>query len=133
SASDLASLTDFYQTGRSEGGSFEQGIEAALQRILVDPEFVYRGEAEPAAVAAGKSYRVSDLALASRLSFFLWSSIPDDQLIDLAVQGKLKDPAVLEKQVRRMLADPKAVALVQNFTGQWLSVRSLKTSEPVVN
>ena len=94
---------------------------------------MYRGEREPAGVAAGKSYRVSDLALASRLSFFLWSSIPDDELIDLAAQGKLKDPAVLEKQVRRMLADPKSEALIANFTGQWLSVRSLKTSEPVVN
>ena len=82
---------------------------------------------------AGKSYRISDLALASRLSFFLWSSVPDDELIDLAAQGKLKDPAVLEKQVRRMLADPKSEALITNFTGQWLGVRSLKTSEPVVN
>ena len=124
---------EFYQAGRSEGGTFDDGIEAALQRVLADPEFVYRGEPEPAGVAAGKSYRVSDLALASRLSFFLWSSIPDDELIDLAAQGKLKDPAVLEQQVRRMLADPKSEALIVNFTGQWLSVRSLKTSEPVVN
>ena len=90
-------------------------------------------EPEPAGLPAGKSYRISDLALASRLSFFLWSSVPDDELIDLAAQGKLKDPAVLEKQVRRMLADPKSEALVTNFTGQWLGVRSLKTSEPVVN
>src|SRR5256885_4904889 len=97
----------FYQDGRAEGGSFDDGIEAALQRILADPEFVYRGESEPANVAAGKSYRISDLALASRLSFFLWSSVPDDQLIDLAAQGKLKDPVVLEQQVKRMLADPK--------------------------
>ncbi|HSU88608.1 MAG TPA: DUF1592 domain-containing protein [Terriglobia bacterium] len=130
---DLELLMEFYLAGRNEGGNFDQGIEGALQRILADPEFVYRGEREPGAIAAGKSYRVSDLELASRLSFFLWSSIPDDELIDIAVQGKLKDPAVLEKQVRRMLADPKAIALVQNFTGQWLSVRSLKTSEPVVN
>jgi hypothetical protein len=119
--------------GRSDGGSFDDGIEAALQRVLVDPEFVYRSEPEPAGLAAGKSYRVGDLALASRLSFFLWSSVPDDELIDLAAQGKLKDPAVLEKQVRRMLADPKSEALITNFTGQWLGVRSLKTSEPVVN
>ncbi len=76
--------------------------------------------------AAGKSYRISDLALASRLSFFLWSSVPDDELIDLAAQGKLKDPAVLEQQVRRMLADPKSEALITNFTGQWLGVRSLQ-------
>jgi hypothetical protein len=94
---------------------------------------VYRSDAEPAGIAPGKSYRISDLSLASRLSFFLWSSIPDDELIDLASQGKLKDPAVLEKQVLRMLADPKAQALTANFTGQWLGVRSLKTSEPVVN
>jgi len=99
----------------------------------VDPEFVYRSEPEPAGLAAGKSYRVNDLALASRLSFFLWSTVPDDELIDLAAQGKLKDPAVLEKQVRRMLADPKSEALITNFTGQWLGLRSLKTSEPVVN
>ena len=132
-ASDLASLTDFYQAGRNDSGSFVQGIEVALQRILVDPEFIYRGEAEPATVSAGARYRVSDLALASRLSFFLWSSIPDDQLIDLASQGKLKDPVVLEQQVRRMLADPKSEALIDNFTGQWLNVRGLKSSEPVVN
>src|SRR3989440_3397534 len=84
-------------------------------------------------LASGKAYRISDLALASRLSFFLWSSIPDDELIDVAAQGRLRNPAVLEKQVRRMLADPKSAALITNFTGQWLNVRGLKTSEPVVN
>ncbi len=130
---DLEQLMDFYLQGRQEGGTFDDGIEAALQRILADPEFVYREEAEPANLADGKTYRVSDLALASRLSFFLWSSVPDDELIDVAAQGKLKDPVVLEQQVKRMLKDPKAEALVSNFTGQWLSVRSLKTSEPVVN
>jgi mono/diheme cytochrome c family protein len=130
---DVGSLTAFYEAGRSDGGSFDSGIEAALQRVLADPEFVYRGEPQPTGIAVGKSYRISDMALASRLSFFLWSSVPDDQLIDVAASGKLKDPAVLEKQVRRMLADPKSEALVRNFTGQWLSVRSLKTSEPVVN
>jgi cytochrome c551/c552 len=131
--SDVAALTDFYRAGRSEGGSFDDGIEAVLQRVLADPEFVYRSETEPAGLPAGKSYRIGDLALASRLSFFLWSSVPDDELIDLAAQGKLKDPAVLERQVRRMLADPKSGALVANFTGQWLGLRSLKTSEPAVN
>jgi mono/diheme cytochrome c family protein len=130
---DVTSLMTFYQAGRSDGGTFNDGIEAMLQRVLADPEFVYRLEPEPAGLAAGKTYRVSDLALASRLSFFLWSSVPDDELIDLANQGKLKDPAVLEKQVRRMLADPRSQALVRNFTGQWLSVRSLQTTEPVVN
>jgi hypothetical protein len=133
SPADLESLTDFYLAGRKEGGTFDQGIEAALQRILADVEFIYRGEREPATIAPGKTFRITDLELASRLSFFLWSSIPDDELIDLAVQGKLKDPVVLEKQVRRMLADPKAESLISNFTGQWLNVRSLKTSEPVVN
>ncbi|MBV9769867.1 MAG: DUF1592 domain-containing protein, partial [Bryobacterales bacterium] len=132
-SSDLATLTEFYRAGRMDGGSFDQGIEAALQRVLVDPEFVYRSEPEPAGLAPGNNYRVSDLALASRLSFFLWSSVPDDELIDLASQGKLKDRAVLETQVRRMLADPKSEALIDNFTGQWLGLRSLKTSEPVVN
>jgi hypothetical protein len=129
---DVASLTEFYRAGRSDG-TFDDGIEAALQRVLADPEFVYREEAEPAALPAGKPYRISDLALASRLSFFLWSSVPDDELIDLASQGKLRDPAVLEKEVRRMLSDPKSDALVTNFTGQWLGVRSLQTSEPAVN
>jgi mono/diheme cytochrome c family protein len=131
--SDMTPLMSFYQAGRSDGGSFDDGIEAVLQRVLADPEFVYRLEPEPAGLPTGKSYRISDLALASRLSFFLWSSVPDDQLIDLAAQGKLKDPAVLERQVRRMLADAKSDALITNFTGQWLGVRSLKTSEPVVN
>jgi mono/diheme cytochrome c family protein len=132
-SSDVASLMEFYQAGRSDGGSFDDGVEALLQRVLADPEFVYRLEPEPAGLPAGKTYRISDLALASRLSFFLWSSVPDDELIDLAAQGKLKDPVVLEKQVRRMLADRKSDALITNFTGQWLGVRSLKTSEPVVN
>jgi cytochrome c5 len=128
---DLESLMDFYLSVRKRG-SFDDGIEAILQRVLADAEFIYRAEAEPAGLAAGTSYRVSDLDLASRLSFFLWSSVPDDELIDLAAQGKLKDPLVLEQQVRRMLADSRAEALIRNFTGQWLAVRSLKTSEPVV-
>ena len=133
SATDVNGLLEFYRAGREEGGSFDNGIESALQRILADPEFIYRGEAEPANLAAGKAYRISDLALASRLSFFLWSSIPDDELIDIAAKGQLKDPAVLEQQVKRMLRDPRSQALVTNFTGQWLGVRALKTAEPVVN
>jgi cytochrome c5 len=131
--SDVTALMRFYQAARSDGGSFDDGIEAVIERVLADPEFVYRLEPEPAGLVAGKTYRISDLALASRLSFLLWSSVPDDELIDLAAQGKLRDPAILEKQARRMLADPKSDALITNFTGQWLSVRSLKTSEPVVN
>jgi mono/diheme cytochrome c family protein len=130
---DLDVMMEFYRQGRNEEGTFDDGIEAALQRILADVEFVYRGEPEPTTLAAGKSYRIGDLALASRLSFFLWSSIPDDELIDVAAAGRLREPATLEKQVKRMLADPKSAALVSNFTGQWLSVRALATSEPVVN
>ena len=130
---DLEALMALYTVGRGDGGTFDDGVEAIVQRILADPEFIYRGEREPAALAAGKSYRINDLALASRLSFFLWSSIPDDTLIDIAAQGRLRNPVVLEQQVRRMLADPKSEALVSNFTGQWLNVRGLKASEPVVN
>ena len=132
-AADVKTLMSFYQEGRNENGTFDDGIEAALQRVLADVEFVYRGEREPSTVQAGKSYRVSDLALASRLSFFLWSSVPDEELIDVAAQGRLRNPAVLEKQVRRMLADRKSASLISNFTGQWLEVRGLKTIEPVVN
>ena len=131
-AADMKDLMTFYQAGRGEGDSFDDGIEVALQRILADPQFIYRGEREPAALAAGRTYRLTDLELASRLSFFLWSSIPDDQLIDLAAAGRLRQPAVLERQVRRMLADPKSESLIANFTGQWLSVRALRTMEPVV-
>jgi mono/diheme cytochrome c family protein len=130
---DMASVMEFYRSGRGEAGKFEEGIEAGLQRILADPEFIYRKEAEPAALSAGKTYRIGDLALASRLSFFLWSSVPDDQLLDVAAQGKLRSPGVLEAQVRRMLADAKSQALIENFTGQWLGTRALKTVEPVVN
>jgi hypothetical protein len=133
---DIGTLMEFYQAGRNEGngvGSFDAGIEAALQRILADPEFVYRGEAESPALTPGKTYSVGDLALASRLSFFLWSSIPDDELTTLATQGKLKNPVVLEQQIRRMIADPKSEALVENFTGQWLNVRGMAAMEPVVN
>src|SRR5579885_99727 len=131
--SDVSALMDFYQEGRSDGGSFDDGIEALLQRVLADPEFIYRLEPEPPGLRPGSTYRINDLALASRLSFFLWSSVHDDELLDVAARGKLREPAVLEKEVRRMLADPKSDALIGNFTGQWLSVRSLKTSEPVVN
>ena len=131
-AAEMKELTQFYQSGRAEGG-FEGGIEAALQRILADPQFIYRGEREPATAVAGKPYRITDLELASRLSFFFWSSIPDDALLTVAASGRLREPAVLEQQVKRMLADPKSSALISNFTGQWLSVRGLKTYEPVVN
>ena len=130
---DVTALMQFYQEGRSDNGTFDDGIEAVLQRILADPEFVYRLEPEPVTLAVNKTYRISDLALASRLSFFLWSTVPDDELLDVATQGKLHEPAVLEAQVRRMMADQKFDQLVTNFTGQWLELRSLQTTEPVVN
>jgi len=126
---DSEMLMGFYQQGRNDG-NFEIGIERALQRILADPEFVFRKEAEPSDPAPGKPYRISDLELASRLSFFLWSSIPDDELINLASQNKLHDPKVLEQQVRRMLADQRSDQLVINFTGQWLNLRALQGWSP---
>jgi hypothetical protein len=123
-AQDVDTLMAFYREGR-EGADFETGIQHALARILVAPKFVFRTEEEPAGIVKGKTYAISDLALASRLSFFLWSSIPDDQLLDLAVQGRLSTRGVLAQQVSRMLADPKAEALVRNFSGQWLYLREL--------
>jgi hypothetical protein len=129
---DLDVLMGFFEVGRKEGGTFDYGIEAVLQRILADPEFVYRSEIEPAGGAPGSPYRISDLELASRLSFFLWSSIPDQELVELASQGRLHEPEVLEQQVRRMIADPRSEALIENFTGQWLNVRGMQASEPVV-
>jgi len=128
---DTETLMSFYQQGRNEGGDFDHGIELALRRILADPEFVFRKEVEPAGAEPGKPYRISDLELASRLSFFLWSSIPDDELLNLASQNKLHEPAVLEQQVRRMLADRRSDQLVINFAGQWLQLRGLKTQTPV--
>ena len=127
---DLESLLSFYQRRRNNNGSFDAGIESALQLILASPEFLFRFEPDPAGVPAESVYRVDDLALASRLSFFLWSSLPDDQLLNLAAQGKLKDPAVLEQQVKRMLADSRSDALVDNFAEQWLFLRNLKSSAP---
>jgi hypothetical protein len=127
---DVNALTQFYQAGRKEGG-FEKGMEMALARLLADPKFIYRIENEPPDVSPGQTYRISDLELASRLSFFLWSTGPDDQLISLASQGKLKDPAVLEQQVRRMLADAKSEALSINFAGQWLNLRGLEAVGPL--
>jgi hypothetical protein len=131
SDADIKIMTSFYRSGR-EGGSFDNGIEAVIQRILADPEFIYRAEIEPARVAAGSIYRISDLELASRLSFFLWSSIPDMELISLASANKLHTPSVLKQQVARMIADQRSQALVQNFTGQWLNIRGIAASEPVV-
>src|SRR6188474_2024524 len=115
---DMSVVMAFYADGRSKS-DFDGGVELALQRILVSPSFLFRTEFAPE-VAANGSYRISDLALASRLSFFLWSSIPDDELLDLAIANKLKEPAVLERQVRRMLVDSRSESLVNNFASQWL-------------
>ncbi len=128
--SDLEDPLSFYQRRRNSNGSFDAGIESALQLILASPEFLFRFEPDPANLPAESVYRIDDLALASRLSFFLWSSIPDDQLVNLASQGKLKDPAVLQQQVKRMLADPQSEALADNFAEQWLFLRNLKSKAP---
>ena len=140
-ATTLGVLMDFYKRGRESGGSFDRGIESALQFVLASPEFLFRVEPDPSqavasvaatgsSVAGGSVYRLGDLALASRLSFFLWSSLPDEPLLQAAEQGKLKQPAVLEQQVRRMLADPKSKTLIDNFAEQWLHLRNLKNSNP---
>jgi hypothetical protein len=127
----LEVLMSFYKAGREEG-DFDQGIEMALRRILASPEFMFRFEPDPAGVAPGNLYRIGDLELASRLSFFLWSSIPDDELLQIAGEGKLQDPAALEQQVRRMLRDSRSQALVRNFAGQWLYLRNLDGMTPGV-
>lgn len=127
---DMEILMSFFASGRDEGG-FGRGIEAALARILSSVQFVYRIEDEPVGIPPGESWEISDLELASRLSFFLWSSIPDAALLDAAVAGRLSDPAVLEAQVLRMLADPRAEALAVNFAGQWLNLRGLEAAGPL--
>ena len=131
---DLQPLLAFYKEGRrgapNEPGSFDRGIQRALRLILANPKFLFRLEREPAGVAAGSVYRISDLELASRLSFFLWSSIPDEDLLNAAVEGRLKDPAVLDKQVKRMLADPRSESLVTDFAAQWLFLRNLRAVTP---
>ena len=124
---DVDLLLGFYEDGRADGG-FDQGVEMALRRLLVSPEFLLRVERDPA--GADGPYRVSELELASRLSFFLWSSLPDDELIEAAARGELRDPAVLEVQVRRMLADERSASLVTNFAAQWLYLRNLPAVSP---
>ena len=136
---DVETLLAFYRSGRRDGGferggfergGFERGIQEALARLLVSPQFLFRIERDPEGTAAGGAYPVSDLDLAARLSFFLWSSIPDDALLDAAAAGTLRDPDVLEAQVRRMLADRRATALARNFGGQWLHIRNLRAVDP---
>ena len=126
---DVETLLAFYRSGREQGG-FERGIQEGLARLLVSPQFLFRIERDPEEVAAGGVYPISDLDLASRLSFFLWSSIPDDELLDAAAAGTLGDPNVLDAQVRRMLADRRATALARNFGGQWLHIRNLRAIDP---
>jgi len=123
---DLDLLLPFYKEGRQRG-TFESGIQLALRRLLASPTFVFRAETEP---RSGTSARISDVELASRLSFFLWSSIPDDTLIELAARNRLREPAILEEQVRRMLADPRSDAMAENFAGQWLHLRNLEGINP---
>ena len=126
---DLARLMPFYEDGRARG-SFDAGIQFALRRILASPSFVFRIEANPDGLAPGEAYRVSDVELATRLSFFLWSSLPDERLLELAEASRLSDRGVLAAEVRRMLADPKADALAENFAAQWLHLRNLDTIRP---
>ena len=148
SESDIRTLMTFFAEGRKDGGSFESGIDLALRRVLASPKFIFRTERDqpsrstprrdPAAanaagsvsVAAGQAYRISDTELASRLSFFLWSSIPDDELLDAAARRTLSTGATFERQVRRMLSDAKAQSLIDNFAGQWLQLRNLKSKQP---
>jgi hypothetical protein len=128
---DVVALMRFFETGRARGG-FDAGIESALRLILTSPSFLFRGEIDPPDAAPGTLYAVDDAALASRLSFFLWSSLPDDELLGLAEKGKLHEPKVYRAQVKRMLADPRAHALVDNFAAQWLYLRNLKSAHPDV-
>ncbi len=131
---DVEVLLEFFDQGRSEGGSFDAGIQLALERLVVDPEFLFRIYRAPDGVEPGDVYALDDVTVASRLSFFLWSSIPDERLLELAEEGRLTDPAVLEEQVRRMLADPRAIeALVDGFAAQWLNLRLLpgKLADPL--
>ena len=126
---DLEVLLEFYRAGR-EDGSFDAGIQLALERLLISPDFLFRVERDPTDIAPATAYALSDLEIASRLSFFLWSSGPDDELLDLAAQGRLDDPAVLEQQTRRMLADRRSTQLAHNFAGQWLYLRNLRSVVP---
>ena len=126
---DLEAPLAFYEDARAEGG-FEAGIEMALRALLASTEFLFRIERDPEGIAAGAPYRISDVELASRLSFFLWSSLPDEELLDVAERGRLRAPAVLAAQVRRMLEDPRSEALTTNFAGQWLYLRNLAAVSP---
>jgi mono/diheme cytochrome c family protein len=125
---DLKTLMAAYTQGRADGGSFDTGIERGLQQVLISPQFLFRVEIEPSSAKPGTPYRISEIELASRLSFFLWSSVPDDELLDLAARGRLRGS--IDQQVRRMLADPRSEALTANFAGQWLQLRNLAAVTP---
>ena len=127
---DTQAVLAFFKQGRSDGGSFDAGIDLALRRILASPKFIFRVERDPADVQVGSAYRLGGPALGARLSFFLWSTAPDDELLDLAEKGRLSNAATLERQVRRMLADPRSHALIDNFLAQWLQLRNLKAKQP---
>ncbi|MCH2344312.1 MAG: DUF1592 domain-containing protein [Pseudomonadales bacterium] len=129
SESDVQGLVEFYNQGRLDGG-FEGGIQFALERVLVSPDFLFRIEQDPADAQPGAMYAISDIELASRMSFFLWSSPPDDELLNLAERGALREPGMLEQQVQRMMADPRADAFIKNFVGQWLYLRNLEDFYP---
>ncbi len=129
-AADIKAPMEFYNSARKNGGDFNDGIRAGLARILASPAFVFRSEEDPATLPAGAPHRISDIELASRLSFFLWSSIPDDELLNLAVAGRLHEPAVLRAQVRRMIADERSDSLMTGFAGQWLQLRNLDKVTP---
>jgi mono/diheme cytochrome c family protein len=131
SEADLERPMAFYREGKSER-DFDAGIGKALSAVLINPEFLFRVEVDPDKTAAGAAYRISDLELASRLSFFLWSSLPDDALLDSAIRGELRRPAVLDRHVRRMLADPRSYNLASNFAGQWLRLRNVTSVDPNV-
>ena len=124
---DIAASLAFYNDARANGGDFDSGIRAAVSRTLVSPWFLFRVEGDSPDVPAGSNHEISDVELASRLSFFLWSSIPDDELLGLAEKGELREASVLEAQVRRLIADPRADAMVENFVGQWLQLRNLES------
>jgi mono/diheme cytochrome c family protein len=139
---DIEVLLTFFEEGRKESGSFDGGVEHLVRRALVDPAFLFRVESEPQPASSSTApigtsgqpspavYRINDFDLASRLSFFVWSSVPDDRLLDLAAQGRLRDPAVLEREARRMIADPRSIALTKNFAGQWLLLRNIAIVRP---
>ena len=127
---ELDDLIGFYEREREKGKSFDTGVQTALVYVLVSPQFLFRMERDPVDMVPGAAYPIGDLDMAARLSFFIWSSIPDDELLELAIAGQLQEPAILERQVRRMLADERAAALGANFAGQWLYLRNVESTTP---